>query len=86
MKVAIEAMLMQVCEKIKVLVDVLKTSVRHKSLWNAYAILCLVVFKNRGYDAWEGKSRTVEGVAELHFLVCIAVAAFEAVGLVCVKV
>ena len=66
--------------------DILKASVRHESLWNAYALFCLVIFQNGCHDAWEGESRTVECVTELHLLVSIAVATLESIGLISVKV
>ncbi len=42
----------------------------------------LEVLQDGGYDAWQGESRAVEGVAEMCFLVLATVTAFEAVGLV----
>ena len=68
------------------LVNDVETRVGNKCLRNADAFGCLVVFEDGSNDARQGEGGTVEGVAELHFLFCVAVAALEAVGLVSVEV
>ena len=50
------------------------------------SLRCLVVFEQGGHNAGQSQGRAVEGVAETGFLVGIAVTAFEAVGLIGLKV
>ena len=68
------------------LINYFKSTVRNQRLRNANALGGLVIFKECCNDAWERKSRTIEGVAEFGLLVGIAIAALEAVCLVAVEV
>ena len=68
------------------LVDVLESCVWHECLGDSDALLGLEVFEDGCHDAGECECGAVECVAELHFLVRIAVAALEAVCLIGVEV
>ena len=71
---------MCVC-KYKNLFDNIKTRVGNQRLGDADAFGGLIVLQQRGHDARQGQRRAVEGVRQLDFLLLVAVAEFEAVGL-----
>ena len=75
-------------ELIEILVvEHFESAVRNQYLRYADALWSLVVLQNGCYDAWQGESRTVKGVAKLNLLVlCMTVAAVETVGLVALEV
>ena len=64
-----------------------KSTIRHKTLWNANAFRRLVVLDDGCYDARQRKRRTIQGVAKFNFLiVSMAIAAFQAIGLIALEV
>ena len=69
-----------------VLVDDVEAGVGHEYLGNADSFGSLVVFEQSSYDARQSESRTVEGVAERDFLVCVTVAAVQAVCLIAFEI
>ena len=75
-------------ELIEVLViEHFESAVRNQYLRNADTLWSLVVLQDGCYDTWQSESRTVQGVAELNLLVlCMAIAAVEAVSLVALEV
>ena len=65
----------------------LETAVWNQYLRYADTLWSLVVLQDGCYDAWQGESRTVQGVAKLNLLVlCMAIAAVEAVSLIALEV
>lgn len=67
-------------------VDDVEAGVAAQALWNDDAVGCLVVFEQCGHNARQSQCRAVEGVAQVYLLVCIAIAAFQTVGLICLEV
>ena len=68
-------------------VEHLEAAVGHQCLRYADSLRCLIVFYDGCNDARKCQCRTVEGMAQFYLLVVgSAVAAFQPVGLVCVKV
>jgi len=67
-------------------VDDVEAGVFAQALGHYDAVGCLVVFEQRCHYARKRESRAVECVAQTSLLVFGAVAAFEAVGLVCLEV
>ena len=75
-------------ELIEILVvEHFESAVRNQYLRYADALWSLVVLQDGCYDTWQGESRTVQCVAKLNLLVlCMAVAAVEAVSLIALEV
>lgn len=67
-------------------IDDVEAGVSAETFGDDDALGCLVVFEQCRHDARQGERRAVEGVAEVDFFVGVAVAAFQAVGLVCFEV
>ena len=73
-------------KKLSLLVNDIETGVRLESLGDTDAFGSLVILEEGSHDAWQCQSRAVEGVAQMSLLVVATVAAFEAVGLISLKV
>ena len=75
-------------ELIEILVvEHFESAVRNQYLRYADTLWSLVVLQDGCYDTWQGESRTVQCVAKFNLLVlCMTVAAVEAVSLIALKV
>ena len=71
---------MCVC-KYKNLFDNIKTRIGNQRLGDADAVGGLVVLQQRRHDARKGQRRAVQSMCQLDFLLLVAVAELEAVGL-----
>ena len=69
------------------LVNHFKTCIWNKGTWNTYTLFCLIVLQECCYNAGQGQSGAVQGVAELGLLgFAIAKTALQTVGLIGVEV
>ena len=63
-----------------------ETAIRHQGFGYAYALWRLVVFEQGCHYTRQCQCRTVQCVTQFGFLVGIAIAAFQTIGLVCVEI
>ena len=65
----------------------IKSAIGNQRSRNLYAVLCLVVLKQRSYDTRQGECRAVKGVTKLCLLcLSITITTLQTVCLVCVEV
>ena len=77
---------MKLLHPFSLLIDYLESRIWYKCFWDADTFRGLIVLEDGCHDARKCECRTIECVAELHFLVSIAVATFESVCLIGVEV
>ena len=71
---------------IKVLLNHITSHVGLQRLRNADTLWSLEVFKQSSYDTRQSQSRTIQCVAQLNLLVCIAIATLQTIGLLTIKI